>query len=179
MKYYLLFPTLLCFTFLAIFTFSAKIDAQSINVKHLSSKTENSGSLVGASTLERQVFELINRKRAENGLQPLVWSERAAQVARLHSRNMASLNFFSHTGADGKRVDDRADSVGLSDWRAIGENIAFNRGFGNPIERVVESWMQSRGHRENLLDSRWRESGVGISVTDSGTYYFTQVFVKR
>lgn len=129
--------------------------------------------------LERQAFALINKKRAETGLTPLAWSDEVAKVARLHSENMVKFNFFSHRGVDGKMVDGRADSLGVTKWTAMGENIAYNRGFKNPIETAVEKWMLSPGHRENLLSDRWRESAVGIAVTDDGTFYFTQVFLKR
>jgi uncharacterized protein YkwD len=178
MKYYLLLiPSFLCLTFFAFVISPTAASAQTFGATHVSNNTSN--NTASTSTLEHQVFELINRKRAENGLQPLVWSERVAQVARLHSRNMASYNFFSHVGVDGKRVDSRANSTGLSNWRSIGENIAYNRGFGNPVERVVEQWMRSPGHRDNLLGDGWKESGVGITIASDGRYYFTQVFIKK
>jgi uncharacterized protein YkwD len=129
--------------------------------------------------LEKLAFGLINQKRAESGLEPLAWSDEVAKIARLHSENMVKFNFFSHRGLDGKMVDGRADSLGITKWSAMGENIAYNRGFKNPIETAVEKWMLSEGHRENLLSERWKESAIGISVTDDGTYYFTQVFLKR
>ncbi|MGI8787552.1 MAG: CAP domain-containing protein [Pyrinomonadaceae bacterium] len=131
------------------------------------------------SSLERQVFALINEKRAALGLAPLVWSDDVARIARLHSENMASFNFFSHTGIDGLMVNDRADECGVSKWRAIGENIAYNKGFANPVAFAVERWMQSPAHRDNLLNSRWKESGIGVAITDDGTYYFTEVFLVR
>ena len=132
-----------------------------------------------SANLERLVFEFVNQKRTENGLPALVWSEQAAEVARLHSSNMAANNFFSHAGLDGKRVDARADRMGLRNWRMIGENIAYNRGYGEPVARAVESWMRSPGHRKNILNSRWKETGIGIAVTADGTYYFTQIFLLR
>ena len=138
----------------------------------------NVNSLI-ISELEHQVFELVNRQRIRNGSPPLTWNEQAARVARLHSRNMASKGFFSHIGADGKRVSGRADSAGLKNWQMIGENIACNFGFGNPVERAVDRWMVSPGHRRSLLLKNWKESGVGITVAADGTYYFTQVFVLR
>jgi uncharacterized protein YkwD len=128
---------------------------------------------------EKLAFSLINQKRAEIGLEPLAWSDEVAKIARLHSENMVKFNFFSHRGIDGKMVDDRADSLGLSKWTAMGENIAYNRGYKNPIETAVEKWMLSEGHRENLLSERWKESAIGIAVTADGTFYFTQVFLKR
>jgi uncharacterized protein YkwD len=128
---------------------------------------------------EKLAFSLINQKRVEIGLEPLAWSDDVAKIARLHSENMVKFNFFSHRGIDGKMVDDRADSLGLTKWTAMGENIAYNRGYKNPIETAVEKWMLSEGHRENLLGERWKESAIGIAVTDDGTFYFTQVFLKR
>lgn len=129
--------------------------------------------------LEKQAFLLSNQKRSENGLSPIEWSDEVAKVARHHSENMVKFNFFAHRGMDGKNVDGRADSFGLTKWTLIGENIAYNRGYKNPVETAVEKWMLSPSHRENLLNDRWKESAVGIAVTDDGTYYFTQVFIKR
>ena len=129
--------------------------------------------------VERRTFDLINQERETRGLRPLVWSEDVAQVARLHSRNMAQNNFFSHRGLDGLMVNDRAEQVGLFDWRAIGENIAFNRGYDQPVELAVEKWLESPSHRQNLLNKSWVETGVGVAVSQDGSYYFTQVFILR
>lgn len=132
-----------------------------------------------AYDLEHRAFELINERRAECNLAPLKWSDDVARIARLHSENMANYNFFSHAGIDGLLVNDRADILGISRWQAIGENIAYNQGFDNPVEFAVERWMQSPKHRDNLLSSRWKESGIGVAVTENGTYYFTEVFMVR
>lgn len=134
---------------------------------------------VSTVSLERKAFELINAKRAEQGLEPLTWSDDVAKIARLHSQNMAVYKFFSHTGLDGKLVNDRADLFGVSRWRAIGENIAYNRGYDDPVEFAVERWMLSASHKQNLLNERWKESAVGIAIADDGSYYFTQVFLQR
>lgn len=129
--------------------------------------------------VERRVFDLINKKRAEVGLFALVWNEDIARAARLHSANMAANDFFSHTGLDGKMVDDRADDAGVKHWRKIGENIAYNRGYGDPTDCAVEKWMLSPGHRDNILKSDWKESAVGVAVTEKGTFYFTQIFLLK
>jgi uncharacterized protein YkwD len=146
------------------------------NVKTVSSAKLSASKILD---LEKQTFAMINEERAKFGLFPLNWSDEVAKVARLHSENMAKFNFFSHTGIDGKMVNDRADLFGITKWTAMGENIAYNRGFQKPLECAVEKWMQSPSHRENLLDNRWKESAIGIAVTDDGTYYFTQVFLVR
>jgi uncharacterized protein YkwD len=129
--------------------------------------------------MEKTALEMINRKRAEAGLQNLVWSDDVARIAKIHSENMVAYNFFSHAGTDGSLVDRRADSLGVRRWRAIGENIAFNRGYDDPVACAVEKWMLSAAHRANLLSPRWRETGIGISVMENGTFYFTQVFLVR
>ena len=142
-------------------------------------KSTGKSTSATALDLELLTFELINQQRSKSNLQPLAWSDDAAKIARLHSENMANYNFFSHTGLDGLLVNDRADFFGVKKWQAIGENIAYNQGFENPVEFAVERWMQSPKHRDNLLNSRWKESGIGIAVTASGTYYFTEVFLLR
>jgi uncharacterized protein YkwD len=129
--------------------------------------------------VERDIFHLINKQRAAQGLEALVWNEDVAKIARMHSRNMADQRFFSHRGLDGKMVNDRADSVGLTKWRGIGENIAFERGYDHPAAFAVEKWMESPSHRKNLLGQTWRESAVGVAVAPDGSYYFTQVFLQR
>ncbi|MGI9034839.1 MAG: CAP domain-containing protein [Pyrinomonadaceae bacterium] len=131
------------------------------------------------SSLERQAFDLLNEKRVASGLNPLKWNEQMAQAARLHSENMARDNYFSHQELDGSTAKERAALVGERDWTAIGENIAFNRGFSKPVETACAEWLQSAAHRENLMDKGWTEAGIGIAVAPDGTYYFTQVFILK
>ncbi len=128
---------------------------------------------------EKQIFELINKKRAEAGLNLLIWNDDVAKIARIHSEEMANNKFFDHKGLNGSMVNNRADAIGLSKWRSIGENIAYNRGYANPLEFAVEGWLKSPAHRDNILNNRWQESGIGIAILADGTYYFTQVFLLR
>lgn len=130
-------------------------------------------------SLERTAFNILNQKRAENGQPPLAWNAQLAAVARLHSQNMAEFNFFSHRGLDGKMVSDRADANGVGRWRSIGENIAFNRGYKDPVTNAVSLWLNSPEHRQNLMDGSWKETGVGIAVAADGSFYFTQVFLRK
>ena len=128
--------------------------------------------------LAQETFKLINLKRMEKGLPELKWSDELAEVARRHSENMATHGFFSHFGLRGRTVDKRAEELGVRGWTSIGENIAFNQGVPNPSGFAVERWMLSQGHKHNLLDSRWKESGLGVAVTRDGKYFFTQVFLR-
>lgn len=136
-------------------------------------------SLAAVRGLERDTFEKVNDKRVSSGLTSLKWSEKAAEVARLHSVNMAEKDFFSHRGADGLMVDQRADKARLFNWTAIGENIAFMQGYPKPGEMAIEQWLLSASHRNNLLNPRWTQTAIGIAVTKDGKYYFTQVFLTE
>jgi uncharacterized protein YkwD len=132
-----------------------------------------------AFDLEKAAFQLINQKRAELGLPALHWSDKIANLARQHSLYMADYKFFSHQGLNGQLIDERATDLGIEKWKAISENIAFNKGYINPVEFAVERWMQSASHRQNLLNPRWQQSGIGVAITSDGAYYFTQVFLNK
>lgn len=128
---------------------------------------------------EKTAFDLINAKRAERGIKPLEWSNRLLAVARLHSQSMAEYDFFSHKGIDGKYVSDRADLMNIGDWDSIGENIAFNRGFQDPVAKAVNLWLKSPSHFNNIMNENWKETAIGIAIREDGSYYFTQVFLHR
>ena len=143
------------------------------------SRTVRIGSLdrlPSASQIEKEAFDLINNERRKKGLHPLIWSDRIARVARTHSKNMADQRFFSHRGKDGSTVSDRANKAGVK-WAGIGENIVYFNGSREPADFAVRCWMDSRGHKQNILNKNWQESGIGVTVTPDGTYYLTQVFL--
>ncbi|MDM7921646.1 MAG: CAP domain-containing protein, partial [Pyrinomonadaceae bacterium] len=127
--------------------------------------------------VERLTFELMNAERAANGLSPLKWNETLARVARLHSASMAENSYFSHRGIDGSMVDDRAAVYGVTNWLAIGENIAYLRGYEEPEATAIKNWLNSPSHKKNMLSTQWRESAIGVALKAVGTYYFTQVFI--
>lgn len=129
--------------------------------------------------IELRAFEMMNARRLLVGLRPLVWSDDLAELARLHSRNMASGKFFSHKDLDGWYVDDRAARLGIFNWIAIGENIAYLKGFPDPAVTAVEKWMNSPSHKQNILNQRWSQTAIGIAVSEDGAIYFTQVFIER
>lgn len=139
----------------------------------------NAAAAADTVSAELIAFAMVNQKRAENGLKPLTWSGDLEVMANRHSRDMAANKYFGHRGLDGSMVSDRADRSGIGRWRAIGENIAYNRGYKQPIERAVELWMGSATHRQNLLNDQWRESAIGVAIGADGAYYFTQVFLRK
>ena len=120
---------------------------------------------------EQEVFDLVNQIREENGLEPFVYNETLAETARAHSQDMIDRNFFDHTNPDGKSPFDRMRENGLS-YSMAAENIAV--GYPSP-EAVVEGWMNSEGHRANILGG-CEELGVGLALGGSYGYYWTQCF---
>lgn len=120
---------------------------------------------------EQEVFDLVNQIREENGLEPFVYNETLAETARAHSQDMIDRNFFDHTNPDGKSPFDRMRDNGLS-YSMAAENIAAGQ---RTPEEVVESWMNSEGHRANILGG-CKELGVGLALGGSYGYYWTQCF---
>ena len=136
-------------------------------------------SLGSAGKVEARTFELMNEQRRALGLQLLPWDEQVVAIAREHSENMAAQKFFSHKDPSGGFVDDRAAKAGIFNWLAIGENIAFMKGFDDPAVMAVEKWMQSPSHKKNILNGQWRASAIGVATAADGSIYFTQVFITR
>ena len=129
----------------------------------------------GLSAMEQEVFALVNSERAKNGLSALSWADDIAAVARAHSSDMINRGFFSHTNPDGESPFDRLKNNGIS-YRTAAENIAY--GQKTPAD-VMNAWMNSSGHRANILNKNVTELGVGAVKNNNGTIYWTQVFVAR
>ena len=121
-----------------------------------------------AEMLEQRVFELVNIERANYGLQPLVWHDGLGDIARAHSEDMVNRSFFAHNCPSGISPFDRMRSAGIS-FRAAAENVA--RGQRTP-EDVMNSWMNSEGHRRNILNPDLTHLGVGFY-----NYNWTQKFI--
>ena len=134
---------------------------------------------VAATGEERRAFDLINAERQRRGLRPLVWDGGLTRLARYHSENMARGQFLSHVDRDGLDLRGRAEVLGLHGWRVLGENIAYNQGYSDPTAFAVERWMVSEKHRENILNGEYTHAAVGMARASDGTYYFTQVFMRR
>jgi uncharacterized YkwD family protein len=125
-----------------------------------------------AEAWEHKVLELTNAEREKNGLDPLVWNESLAELARAHSQDMVDRGFFSHNNPDGASPFDRMKAAGIN-YISAAENIAA--GQASP-EAVIESWMNSEGHRENILNPKLKELGVGLARGGQYGIYWTQNF---
>lgn len=132
----------------------------------------------GDSAFVNRVLQLTNQFRAQNGVASLRLNTELNATALGHSRNMAQQDFFSHTGRDGSQPWDRARRIGY-EANYMGENIAAGQ---RTADEVVQGWINSPGHRANLLNRNYTELGVGYyyQANDTGTVnynrYWTQVF---
>jgi uncharacterized protein YkwD len=120
--------------------------------------------------LERELMTAINAVRMRHGLRPLRLALGLQRAAAAHSREMARLGYFEHASADGtgfwRRLARHYPRRGYRKWE-VGENLASSSPAMNPRE-TVSDWLQSPGHRANLLDRHWREFGVGAVYTEAG-----------
>lgn len=128
------------------------------------------------SAFEQEVLKLTNEFRQENGLKPLVIDWNLDKAADLHSKDMAEKDYFSHTGQDGSRPWQRAQREGY-ETRFVGENIAAGY---RTAEDVVDGWINSPGHRANMLNKDYNEIGIGYFKEANDRYgtYWTQKFGK-
>ncbi|MCA1053781.1 SafA/ExsA family spore coat assembly protein [Rossellomorea aquimaris] len=122
-----------------------------------------------------EVVRLVNAERAKVGLSPLKENWELSRVAKYKSQDMIDKNYFSHTSPTYGSPFQMMKDFGIS-YQAAGENIAA--GQRTPSE-VVEAWMNSEGHRKNILSPTYTEIGVGYVKGGSYGHYWTQMFIKR
>ena len=142
---------------------------------NIRSNTGNSTSSALLKANERVVVALTNGFRAHNGVEALNYNEQIATIARSHSKDMATANYFNHTNLQGVSASERLTNGGIN-WKSCAENIAAGMGLG--IEAYGQ-WLNSVGHRENML-KQTGDIGVGAAYSSSSTYgyYYTQNFAK-
>lgn len=124
------------------------------------------------SAFEQKVVELTNAERAKQGLKPLKLDTELSKVARIKSQDMKDKNYFDHNSPTYGSPFDMMKKFGIS-YNYAGENIA--QGQRSP-EEVVKAWMNSQGHRENIMNPNYTHIGVG-HVADNN--YWTQMFIGK
>lgn len=136
---------------------------QQINIPTVSSSV---------TAYEEEVVRLVNEIRQEHGLNALTHDWQLSRVARFKSDDMRNLGYFSHTSPTYGSPFEMMKSFGIS-YRTAGENIA--KGYKTP-EAVVDAWMNSSGHRANILNSTYTHIGVGYVASGN---YWTQMFISK
>lgn len=133
---------------------------------------DHSDNSTTQSDWAEQVVELVNAERAKAGLSALKLNRSAAGAAQVRAQEIASV--FSHTRPDGSGFQTALDDAGVA-CRGYGENIAY--GQSSP-QAVMNQWMNSSGHRANILSADFTEIGVGHYRTANGTDYWVQLFIR-
>lgn len=152
-----------------------ELDNSKPEVDNSKPETDNSTPDTNVSTqaaFENRVLELVNIERQKEGLSPLQMDESVRSVARLKSEDMRINKYFDHTSPTYGSPFDMLQQFGIS-YRSAGENIA--QGYSTP-EAVVTGWMNSSGHRANILNSSFTHIGIGY---DSNGHYWTQMFIGK
>jgi len=161
------------------------------------------GTQVTPNTIAHMVHQEVNRVRARYRLSSLRWDQRLSGVAAAHSRDMLRRDYFSHNSPDGEDFSQRYQRRGYvcqvplteRSYLTGGENLALTHhnarvivysdgrkeptGYRTPAEiarRVVIGWLNSPGHRENLLKPQWRQEGIGVTMGADGRIWVTQNF---
>ncbi|BCB82176.1 hypothetical protein GCM10022251_46150 [Phytohabitans flavus] len=129
------------------------------------------GTSPAQSADENKVVEITNQERAAAGCGPVKVNTKLASAARLHSQDQAEHNKMSHDGSDGSSPWERSERAGYTN--AIGENVAAGY---RTSAAVMDGWMNSDGHRANILNCNAKAIGVGLAYASNGTPYWTQMF---
>ena len=119
---------------------------------------------------ENEVIRLVNEIRSENGLKPLTANWELSRIARYKSEDMSNNRYFSHTSPTYGTPFQMIKAFGLS-YRTAGENIAYGY---RTSAAVVDGWMNSSGHRANILNASYTQIGVGYCASGN---YWTQMFI--
>ena len=143
---------------------------------------DNSIELVSAAQvarpqLEDRILVLVNRERESAGVKPLLFSSELEHAARQHSATMAAAGFFEHRGEGEPKLFDRVTASGM-DTDHVGENIfETSEGVtGAVADECVRMWMQSDGHRMNMLSPEFDKTGIAVGISRNGENYITEDF---
>jgi len=143
--------------------------------------------------LEHLIQQSVNLERRANDREPLELDDGLSNLARAHSEDMAARGYFKHVNPEGQTPMQRLQQAGYAKCRLVGENIYQNNLYDravtekkrttyawNSMEKIAAStmkgWMDSSGHRENILEKNYTRSGVGAAIASDDKVYITQVF---
>ncbi|MFJ5673711.1 CAP domain-containing protein [Streptomyces sp. NPDC093097] len=141
---------------------------------HASVPVRSGGATGKAAAYAQKVVELVNAQRAQHGCRPLTVDAHIQKAAQAHSDDMAARNYYDHNSPEGVDPGTRMTNAGFN-WQSWGENI-----FKSPTDpaTAVDGWMNSPGHRANILNCSFTSTGVGVNLSSNGPWW-TQDFGTR
>lgn len=132
-----------------------------------------------ADALNKEILKLVNEERAKVGVEPLAWSDQIETYSTAKSLDMIKNNYFDHIDLKGRYTyhDMGDDGITFRNW---GENIitGYKKDVASTARNLVDRWMASQGHKENILAAKYTETGIGVFVVGN-TVYGTQIFLNR
>jgi len=144
---------------------------QTVNIPKAASAPSDSTDI---KSLETEVILLVNVERAKVGQPALVENSELSRVARIKSEDFVKNNYFSHTSPTYGSPFEMIKSFGIT-FTSAGENIASGQ---KTAAEVMNSWMNSSGHKANILNSTYNQIGVGVAKESNGNIYWTQMFIR-
>lgn len=138
-------------------------------------KANYQGSPKALMEIEEKTLGIVNKYREKKKLGTLKSIPYMTELAREHSMKMAQgVRSFGHRG-----WDDRADQLFEKlEIEMVAENVAYNKGYDDPSGHVVDGWLKSKQHKGNIFNEEFDITGIGVSLSDDGVYYFTQIFAS-
>lgn len=153
------------FTLICLFSLNIGFSqAENIDLQELLNMTNQQRAKYGKKTTTKR-----------KGAEPLVWNQTLADAAKVQANYLIKKNKLSHTGANGSNVGMRVKKLGYK-WIAVGENLAIGQ---ITLKEVIQDWMQSPGHRRNILEPAFTEFGAAVVVSSKGQLIWVQVFGSR
>ena len=132
--------------------------------------TEKTVGLIDRAKMRSDMLVRLNQERQAQGLSALKLNDQLTAAAQAHTDDMIAQSYFSHTSLDGRTPADRVTATGYQ-WRAVGENIAQGQ---YSVTEVMDGWMASPGHRENILTPGFTEVGISLSLGQNKDWYTTE-----
>lgn len=155
---------------------------QEIRAARLEANVAQAGSDAYAVQFQRKVIEYTNDERIKRNLKPLGADGALAAIAGAHAADMQARGFFSHTNKEGCDPGCRIDAAGYQ-WRSYAENLHWMSGYdlapSEAAAQVVNDWMDSKRHRENMLNGKLSKIGVGVAVKGDTVYTTAEYALPR
>lgn len=161
-------------------------NSEILSIDLMLESSTSTNPIIDSKQIAFDIHHEVNEVRKLHGLKPLSWSNTIAEIAKKHSQDMSARNYLSHISPEGEDVADRFQKANFVCARELpngdvlkgGENLAevnFPNDRNGIGMRVVQSWMDSPSHRENLLFSRYDSEGIGV-VISGDMFHITQNF---
>jgi uncharacterized protein YkwD len=150
---------------LATVTFVSTLTLQEADAGFVTARTCGGGS-IKLTSAEGRILKLHNQARTSRGLKALCVQPDLTRAARAHSQEMVEMDYMAHNSFDGESVKHRLERFGYTfsgySYYLYGENIACGCGSRGSPDSIFKGWMQSPGHRSNILEKRYRQVGIGV-----------------